>query len=65
VAGGLDGAFEGGGPDDDLGVWRNAGLAEELWQLTGIGFTALGDVGVTADLAGQVELRFTVLWGCC
>lgn len=65
VAGGLDGAAEGGGPNDDFSVWGDARLAEELWQLAGVGFAALGDVRVTPNLAGQVELRFTVLWGAC
>jgi hypothetical protein len=65
VAGGLDGAAEGGGPNDDFGVGGNARLAEELWQLAGVGLAALGNVGVTTNFAGQVELRFTVLWGSC
>lgn len=63
MAGCLDGAAEGRRPDDDLGVWGNTRLAQELRELAGVCLTALRDVGVTADLAGQVELRFAVLLG--
>ena len=59
-AGGLDGAFEGGGPDGELAVIADGG-GDEVGQRAGVELAAFGDVGVAADFAGEVEFRFTVL----
>lgn len=64
VAGGLDGAAESRGPDDDLGVLGDAGLAHQLGESTCVGLTTLRDVGVTANAASQVVFGLTVLLDC-
>lgn len=61
-AGGLDGAFEGGGPDCELAVVAD-GAGDEVGEGAGVEFAALGDVGVAADFAGEVEFGFAVLGG--
>ena len=59
-AGGLDGAFEGGGPDGELAVIADGG-GDEVGQGAGVEFATLGDVGVAADFALEVEFRFAML----
>jgi hypothetical protein len=59
-AGGLDGAFEGRGPDGEFAAF-GGGLRHQVWEGAGVGFAALGDVGVAADFAVEVESRFSVL----
>ena len=59
-AGRLDGAFEGGGPDCELAVVAD-GAGDELGEGVGVEFAALGDVGVAADFAFEVEFGFAVL----
>ena len=59
-AGGLDGAFEGRGPDCQLaGVADGAG--DEFWEGSSVEFASLRDVGVPADFAFEVEFGFSVL----
>ena len=53
-------AFQSGGPDCKLAVITDGG-SDEVGEGTGIEFATFGDVGVAADLAGEVEFRFTVL----
>lgn len=56
----LDCTFEGGGPDRKLAVIANGG-SDKFGQRTGIEFATLGDVGIAADLAGEIEFGFAVL----
>lgn len=61
VAGALNGALEGGGPNDDLGVFWDTRLPQQLGKSAGICLAALRDVGITSDGSAQVELGFSVL----
>ena len=49
-AGGLDGAFEGGGPDGKLAVIAHA-AGNKVRQGTGVELAALGNIGIPADFA--------------
>ena len=62
-AGGLDGAFESGGPNGELAVIADGG-GDEVGQRAGVEFAAFGDVGVAADFALKVKLRFAMLNQC-
>lgn len=53
-------AFEGGGPDCKLAVVTDGG-SDEVGERTGVEFAAFGDIGVAADLAGEVEFGFAML----
>lgn len=57
---GLDGAFEGGGPDCELAVVAD-GAGDEFGEGFGVEFASFGDVGVAADLTVEVEFGFAVL----
>lgn len=59
-AGRLNGAFEGRGPDGQFAAFRG-GLRHQVREGAGVGFAALGDVGIAADFAVEVEFRFSVL----
>ena len=62
-AGGLNGPFERRGPDGELAVVAD-GRGDEVGQRAGVELAALRDVGVAADFALEVELRFAVLNQC-
>lgn len=57
---GLVCAFEGAGPDDQLAVVPDA-VGDEPGESLGVEFAAGGEVGVAADLAGEIILGFTML----
>lgn len=61
VLSGLNCAAERGGPERHFGVAD--GLLDEVGETAGVGVSALGEACITADLAGDVELGFTVLHG--
>lgn len=56
----LDGALQGGGPDDELGAWGD-GFGDELGEALCVLFAAFGDTGVPADFACEIELGLAVL----
>ena len=56
----LDGTFESGGPDGELTVVADRG-GYEVGKGSGIEFAALGDVGVAANFAFEVEFGFAML----
>lgn len=59
----LVGAFEGGGPDCKLAAVTDGG-SDEVGQRTGVELATFRDVGVSPNLAGQVEFGFSMLDGC-
>lgn len=59
VVRGLDRTFHGRGPERDVGV--TDGFTDEAGEVVGVLVAAGREVGVTADAAGYVEFRFTML----
>lgn len=55
----LDGAAQRGGPQRDIGVANR--FPDEVGQALGVCESALGQVGVTANLTRNIELRLSML----
>ena len=53
-AGGLDGAFEGRGPDGEFAAFGD-GVGYQVGEGASVGFSALGEVGIASDLSVEIE----------